>query len=135
MEQENADGKIEGKPQKQPQSTWFQFWKLVTIVFVFHLIPVGYIFWASMTFDEGVMGWLLFLIIDFPLGWLIVPVESMLFEYLSVRSAVVPDILQWTFFPAIFFQIVGTINWVIFVLCLRWLARLSFRSCCRHKTK
>ena len=115
---------------------WFQFWKLVAIVFVLHLIPVSYAFCLCMTYSEAVMGWILFIIIDFPLGLLIVPVDSLLFEYLSVRSAVVPDhILRWVFFPAVFFQIVGTINWVIIVLCLRWLARLLFRAIRTIKTK
>ena len=125
MEQENADGKIEGKPQTRTRRTWVQFWKLVAICFVIHLIPVLFVLFSIARTGEAVMLWLLFLFIDFPLAWLYIPVT------LFVEPLFRPDIIRcptfWNVtFPAIFFQIVGTINWVIIVLFLRWLVRPLF---------
>jgi hypothetical protein len=129
MSQENADGKT---PQKQTQGAWFRFWRITAIVFVLHLIPVSFGLWSVMTVQESVLLWLLFFAIDFPLGFLFIPVDFLLFEHFSVRSVIVPDhILRFSFFPAVFFQIVGTINWVIIILFLRWLARLLFGRCFR----
>ena len=125
MSQENADGKT---PQKQTQGAWFRFWRIAAIVFVIHLIPVIYILGVCIASSEGVMGWLLFLMIDFPLGWLFLPAMALLDlctpleVWFEVKNIV---------FPAVFFQIVGTINWVIIVLFLRWLARLLFGRCFR----
>jgi len=133
MSQENTDEKM---PQKQVRGALFRLCRLVAIVFVFHLIPVSLVFWSVMTVQESVLLWLLFFMIDFPLGFLFIPVDFLLFEHFSVRSVIVPDhILRFSFFPAIFFQIVGTINWVIIVLFLRWLARLLFSPHYVHKTK
>jgi hypothetical protein len=130
MQQENADEKSE----KTPQNTRLQFWKLVAIVFVIHSIPVSLVLWACMIEGEAVMLWFLFFLIDFPLGWLLVPMFA-LFEYLSIRSAIgipAPMFLN-VVFPAIFFQIIGTINWVIIILSLRWLVWLISNRHCPEK--
>ena len=118
-------------PQRQTKRAWYQFLKLATIIFVLHLIPVIYILCLCMQYSEAVMGWYLFLMIDFPLGWLWFPVDGLLnvsgfFTWLEkVMDMDVMDIYILFFLP-VFFQIIGTINWVIIVFVLRWSVRLLY---------
>ena len=123
MSQENADGKT---PQKQTRSAWFRFWRIVAIVFVLHLFPVIYVLGVCIAFPEGVMGWFLFLMIDFPLGWLFLPAMGLL-DLCTPLEKVWFEV-ENIVFPAVFFQIVGTINWVIIVLCLRVVGSVIVRT-------
>jgi len=49
------------------------------IVFFIHLIPVIYIATVAFHYPEGAMGWFLFLLIDFPLSWLFIPLDPLVF--------------------------------------------------------
>jgi len=132
MEQETADDKREQSLQQRARMTRGQFWRLVAIVFVLHLIPVIGVLWGCMVENEAVMLWLLFFFLDFPLGFLYLVGAWMadpVFVWLGADRSMMNNVV----FPAIFFQIVGTINWVIIVLFLRWLSRLWFRPLCNQK--
>jgi hypothetical protein len=67
-------------------------------------------------------------LIDFPLGYLLGPAHALLenfgfFDWFGENRQVIRNVL----FPALFFQIVGTIQWTIIVLVLRWVVSL-FRT-------
>jgi len=78
--------------------------RVAGIVFIIHLLLTCICF-VIATSKEGALVWILFLVVDFPLSWLYFPVEP-----------IVHWISDWTFWrfvlaPAMFFQIVGTVNW------------------------
>ena len=93
------------------------FYSILWVVFLIHLIPVGCVFCLTHFYPEAVMCWLIFLLLDFPLSWLFFTIEPV------VRW--VSDSQYWAnlLAPAIFFQVVGCINWLIIYLivtgCLR----------------
>lgn len=87
--------------------------RTILIVFLLHLVPVTWIFVLTCLNSECVMGWILFLLIDFPLGWLLIWGEPI--------YSLISDDYFWRFqvFPALFCQIVGTLNWVLIICFFR----------------
>jgi len=95
-------------------STYKIFW----IFFLIHLLPVMYALFVISQSKEGVMVWLLFLLLDFPLSWLFFMVNPVI-HWVSESGF-------WRFVlaPAIFFQIVGTVNWMLIYLAVTGLLKI-----------
>ena len=96
-----------------------KFWRVFSIIFVVHLIPVLYIVFCCFYSDEGEMGWLFFPILDFPSSLLYGMVEPWIFKFFN------DTFIRFILFPAIFFQIIGVINWVAIVYIVKFIRLVS----------
>jgi hypothetical protein len=70
--------------------------------------------------DENIQEvWFLFLIIDFPLGPLCIPLWLIanMFDY-SGDNPYYYFLNNFVIIPALYFQIVGTVNWTIFIILI-----------------
>ncbi len=95
--------------------------KIACFVFFIHLAMVSYIIFVVSASPEGCMGWLVFLFVDFPLAWLYVPVAPIV--------DMISDSFFWRFYfaPAVFFQVIGCMNWLMICLAIRFIYRIGIR--------
>ena len=87
--------------------------RIFCLVFALHLIPIGYVIFVSLQSPEGMMAWLLFLLLDFPLGSI----------YILIEPVIELNFWKYLIFLAVFFQIVGSFNWFLIVVLVRWIGR------------
>jgi len=88
--------------------------KIFFIVFIVHLIPVVYIFFVSLQSGGGI-AWMLFVFIDFP--------ASLLYYFTKPLIGPLDSVWQLAVAHAIFFQVVGSINWLLIYLTVCWLVK------------
>jgi hypothetical protein len=87
--------------------------RAVCIIFFIHLILVAFVARYVYAYSEASTLWLIFLLLDFPLSWLILIVHPFIDQ--------ISDCYFWrtTFALAIFFQTIGTINWLVIYMLVR----------------
>jgi hypothetical protein len=93
--------------------------KVFCVVFTIHLIPIVYIFFVSLQ-PEGGMAWMLFAILDFP--------ASLLYYFAEPLVGQLDSVWQLAVAHAIFFQIVGSINWLLIYLAVKGLLKIFRRA-------
>jgi hypothetical protein len=92
-----------------------QLFKAFCIIFVLHLIPILYVVWLAANYSEAGNAWLLFLILDFPLSWLFIPIEPLIHVH-SIRY----DLWNLLLAPALIFQFLGCIHWLLIYMLVRF---------------
>jgi len=94
-------------------------YKVFLIIFLVHLVLVIGAVYHELFAEEGAgLIWILFLLLDFPLSCLFFMVNSIVHWILG------SILLRFTFATAIFFQIVGTVNWLLIYLAINWLNKI-----------
>jgi len=92
--------------------------KIFWIIFAVHLIPVIWVSYCVARYPESSLLWLIFTLLDFPLGWLFY------FAYDFIHWVSESDFWRFVLWPALFFQIIGTVNWLLIYLVARWLIKV-----------
>jgi len=88
--------------------------KIFGIIFAIHLIPLTFVFWLVWNFTEAGTAWVLFLLLDFPLSWFYFPVAPIVDQI--TEGWFWRELWRLHLAPAIFFQVVGCINWLLIYL-------------------
>jgi hypothetical protein len=97
--------------EKWPMKVIKRIFIAFCVIFILHLIPVSYVAWLVANYSEAGTAWLLLLLLDFPLSWSIfplvsvIPIDSNQYDVWNIQLAL-----------ALFFQFIGSINWLLVYL-------------------